>query len=50
MAASEEAREIREMITEEAAQALTMGDAPEGTRIVVEIQKSPRMPRPKKDK
>ena len=42
--------DIIEMITEEAAQVLTMGDSPEGARIVAEILKSPRTPRPKKDK
>ena len=38
------------MTTEEAAQALTIGDALEGARIVAEILKSPRTPRPKKYK
>jgi len=38
------------MTTEDAAHALTVGDAPEGVVIVAEILKSPRTPRPKKDK
>lgn len=50
MAASQEVREIAKMTTEEATQALTMGDAPKGTRIVVEIPKSLCMLRLKKDK
>lgn len=50
MAASEEAREIGEMTAEEAAHAMTVEDAPESTRMVVEITKSSCMLRPKKDK
>lgn len=50
MAEAEEVMEITELTIEEAAQALTVGDAPEGVGIVAEIPKSPRMPRPKKDK
>ena len=42
--------EITEMTTEEATQALTMGDAPEGIGIVAEILKSLCIPRPKKNK
>ena len=42
--------EIIEMTAKEATQALTIGDAPEDSRIMVEIPKSPRTPRPKKDK
>jgi len=50
MAIVEEVMEITEMTTKEAMQALTMGDAPEGAKIVVEILKSPHTPRPKKEK
>lgn len=50
MAATEEVMEITKMTVEEAAQALTVGDAPEGAGIVAEILKSPCTPRPKKDK
>lgn len=50
MAASQEVREIAERTVEEGAQALTMGDAPKGARIVAEIPKSPRTPRPNKGK
>lgn len=50
MVAFEEVMDIIKMTTEEATQALTVGDAPEGARIVVEIQKSSRTPRPMKDK
>lgn len=50
MATSKEAREIVEMTAKEAAQALTIEDAPEGAEIVVEIPKSPRTLRPNKDK
>ena len=50
MAVAEEVMEIKEMTAEEAAHALTMGDASEGVGIVEEILKSPPMPRPKKDK
>lgn len=46
----EEVMEITELTVEEVAQALTMGDAPEGTVIVAEIPKLPHMLRPKKDK
>ena len=38
------------MTAEEAAQAITMGDSPEGAEIVAEIPKSSRTPRTKKDK
>jgi len=50
MAASEEAKEIREMTIEEATQAMTVEDALESTGIVIEIPKSPHTLRPKKDK
>jgi len=50
MATTEDVMEITEMTTEEAMQALTVVDAPEGTGIVAEILKSPHTPRPKKDK
>ena len=50
MAIAKDAMEIIELTVEEAMQALTMGDAPKGVRIEVELPKSPRMPRPKKDK
>ena len=50
MATSEKTREIREMTTEEAVQAITVEDAPESAGIVVEIPKSQRTLRPKKDK
>lgn len=39
MAASEEAREIAEITTEEAAQGMTIANAPESAEIVVEIPK-----------
>ena len=42
MAASQEVMEITYMNAEEAVQALTVGDTPEGIEIVVEIPKSPR--------
>jgi len=42
--------EITEITTGEAAQALSVGDAPEGTEIVAEILKSLHTPRSKKDK
>ena len=48
MVASKEVMEIIEMTVKEAAQALTVGDAPEGAKIVAEIPKSPHTPRPKK--
>jgi len=50
METSEEVMEITEMTAEEATQALTVGDAPEGNMIMVEIPKSPCTARPKKDK
>ena len=50
MAAFGEVMEIAEMNAEEAVQALIVGDAPDGTRIVAEIHKSLRTPRSKKDK
>lgn len=42
--------EITEITTGEAVQAVAVGDALEGTKIVAEILKSPHMPRPKKEK
>ena len=50
MAASEDAREIAEMIVEDAARALTVEDAPKGPGILAEIPKSPRTPSSKKYK
>lgn len=50
MEATMEAMEIKNMTTEEAAKALTVGDALKGIRIVAEILKSPCTLRPKKDK
>ena len=41
---------IEEVTTGEAAQTQMVEDALEGTRVVIEILKSPRTPRPKKDK
>lgn len=50
METAKDVMEITEMTAEEAAQALTVGDASEGSGIMAEIPKSPRTPRPKKDK
>jgi len=50
MATTEDVMEITKMTVEEVTQALTMGDAPKGVRIVEKILKSPHTPRPKKDK
>jgi len=50
MTAFEEVMEIAEMTTKETTQALIVGNVREGTEIVAEIHKLPRMPRPKKEK
>jgi len=50
MTATKDGIGIAEVTVSETVQALTMGDVPEGVEIVVEILKSPCMPRPKKDK
>ena len=50
MATTKDVMDIAEVTAEEAAQALIVGDVPEGVRIVAEIPKSPCTPRPMKDK
>ena len=42
--------DIDEMIVEEVAQAMKIGDVPESVGIFMEIPKSPHTPRHKKDK
>lgn len=50
MLAPKEAMDTREIITKEAAQGMTVGEASESVGIVTKIHKSPHMRRPKKDK
>jgi len=50
MIATKDGLRIKEVTTSKAVQAPTMEDVPEGAKIVTEILKSPRTPRPKKDK
>jgi len=50
MATVEDITETTKMTAGEVVHALAMGDAPKGAGMVAEISKSPRTPRPKKDK